>query len=87
MSTATTFKKAVAFAAAGVALGVAALVFGASQPWAAPSANASDVDGTAAYQAWKSAYPDQYGSFATHYYDHVDGDEESHFHLDRKSVV
>ncbi len=81
MSTATTFKKAVAFAAAGVALGVAALVFGASQPWAAPSANASDVDGTAAYQAWKSAYPDQYGSFATHYYDHVDGDEESHFHF------
>ncbi len=66
-------------AVAGVFAGTLA-VAGLSQAGAASTAQAADSGSdAAAYQDWKSTYPDEYGSFATHYYDHVDGDEESHF--------
>ena len=65
-------------AVAGVFVGALAFT-GLSQAGATSTESTDSSITEATYQDWKSAYPDQYGSFATHYYDHVDGDEESHF--------
>lgn len=74
------FKKIAAFSAVGVLVGglcAAAL----TQQLAAGRASAAEAASSqgATYEDWKSAYPNEYGSFATHYYDASDGDEESHY--------
>lgn len=78
MNKGNAIKGTVGVAAAGV-FAVALALAAAGGAGAASTAQAADSADEATYQDWKSAYPDEYGSFATHYYDHVDGDEESHF--------
>lgn len=72
----STGTKLAALAAAGVLFGGLCIAGIAAQV----SVGAADAqEGAASYATWKQTYPDQYGSFATHYYDSADGDEESHY--------